>query len=151
MGKFIKVTVAALFCTTTGIALADPSIQMQINGDAVNAAIHERNRNLAAYTWQVDQIVATQIRAIRVAEEQAAMETAGHPVPLPTGACRAIVTVAPDGTVQRAQLAGCASEELGKVELQAIKQSSPLPPLGVIANITVQNSAPVATPGVDGN
>ena len=131
--------------------LASPDIQMKIDGTAVNALVQDKNLNLMGYQRQVNEIVAGKMRDVRVEQEQAAMHKAGQPVPLPTGSCRAVVTVKADGTVDRAQLAGCSSPELGKAELEAINRASPLPPLGRMVNVTVQTSAPVATPGVNGN
>lgn len=132
------------------VTWADQNVQVQINGSAMNAAIQQHNRTLAGYQQMVNQIVAGKVREVRVEEEQTAMQSAGHPVALPTGSCRAIVTVNPDGTVDRSQLAGCSSPELGKAELEAIHRASPLPPLGKPVIVTVTTMAPVATPGVNG-
>lgn len=136
---------------TVSSAWANTNLNMQIDGSAMRAALQERNRNLADYRQQVNQIVAGKVREVRVEQEQAAMQSAGHPVALATGSCRAIVTINPDGTLERSQLAGCASPELGKAELEAINRASPFPPLGIKTIVTVLTTAPVATPGVNGN
>jgi hypothetical protein len=101
---------------------------------------------------QVNQIVAGQVGRLRAEQERAAMKQTGHPVPLPTGACRAVAVILANGTVVRAELAGCASQSLGKVELAAIHAASPLPPtpFGHNASITIETIAPDATPGVGG-
>ncbi len=147
-----KITLALLtsLCAYSNFAEAT-STQINLDGSAVSAVMQERNRSLAAYQNQVNAIIAGKVREVRVEQEKAAMEKAGNPIPLPTGMCRVIVTIQPDGTIKRAQLAGCASDELGQAELEAIRRSSPLPPPGVMANVIVQTQAPVATPGVNGN
>jgi len=101
---------------------------------------------------QVNQIVAGQVGRIRAEKERAAMEKEGHPVALPTGACRAVAVILANGTVVRAELAGCASEALGKIELAAIHAASPLPPtpFGHNASITLRTVAPNPTPGIGG-
>ncbi len=132
-------------------AWGDPVTQVQIDGTAVNAMMRARQQTLVAYARQVNEIVVARVRQIRVQQEQGLMKQSGHPVPLPTGLCRAIVSVAADGSLSRAQLASCASPELGDFLLRAINLSAPFAPLGYNAIFPVQASMPVATPGVFGN
>ena len=134
-----------------GVNQCFPNVSLQVDGSAANAYIQQHNRDLASYQRMVSEIVAGKLREVRVEEERAAMQHDGHPVALATGTCRVILTVKPDGSVDRAQLAGCAAPELGEAELEAVKRSSPLPPLGRGTIVSVTTVAPVATPGVDGN
>ncbi len=123
-----------------------PSTQAVQNASVVTP----QDRILHSYMTQVNQIVAGQVGRIRAEQERAAMKQAGHPVTLPTGACRAVAVILANGTVVRAELAGCASEALGKIELAAIHAASPLPPtpFGHNASITLETVAPDATPGI---
>ena len=116
------------------------------------SVVTQQDRILHSYMMQVNQIVAGQVGRIRAEQERTAMKRAGHPVTLPTGTCRAVAVILADGTVVRAELAGCSSEALGKIELAAIHAASPLPPtpFGHNASITIGTIAPNATPGVDG-
>ena len=125
-----------------------PSAQTVQNASIVTP----RDRILHSYIKQVNQIVAGQVGRIRAEQERAAMKQAGHPVTLPTGACRAVAVILANGTVVRAELAGCASEALGKIELAAIHTASPLPPtpFGHNASLTIETVAPDATPGIGG-
>lgn len=109
-------------------------------------------QELRNYLIQVDEIVAGHVRMIRIQKERAAMNRAGHAVALPTGACRAVATISANGTVERADLAQCSSNSLGKIMLQAIDNASPLPPTpyGHRANVTINIYAPEPTPGVNG-
>lgn len=141
---------AAVLMSASFAALAD-GVQFNIDGSAMKSAEQVNQQNLRAYYSQVEMVVAQQVRNIRVAQEQAAMQKAGHPVKLPAGWCRAVITINPDGSILRSELAGCASPDLGKVELQAIQQASPLPPPGRVLNLTVATDAAITTPGVDGN
>lgn len=79
------------------------------------------------------------------------MKQAGHPVALPTGVCRAVAVILANGTVVRAELAGCASQALGKIELEAIHAAPPLPPtpFGANASVIIETNAPEASPGVN--
>jgi hypothetical protein len=99
---------------------------------------------------QVNQIVAGQVDRIRTEQERTDMKRAGHPVALPTGVCRAVAVILANGTVVRAELAGCASEALGKIELAAIHAASPLPPtpFGHNASITLETVVHGTTPGI---
>ena len=83
--------------------------------------------------------------------EKSAMKQAGHPVALPTGVCRAVAVILANGTVVRAELAGCASQALGKIELEAIHAAPPLPPtpFGANASVIIETNAPEASPGVN--
>ncbi|GBL46415.1 hypothetical protein SFMTTN_2228 [Sulfuriferula multivorans] len=116
-----------------------------------SAIIQQRNRELMVYVQQINNIVAHSVRVIRVAQEQQAMKKAGHPVPLDTGWCSAVVAINADGTLKQTNISGCASDNLEKVELEAIKRAAPFPPMGGPFNVVVHTWAPVATPGVNGN
>lgn len=140
-----------LVCCSVSVVWADANVPLQVDGSAVNAVIQQHNRDLASYQRMVSEIVAGKLREVRVEEEQTAMQRAGHPVALATGTCRVILTVKPDGSIDRSQLAGCAAPELGKAELEAVKRSSPLPPSGRGIIVSVTTIAPVGTPGVNGN
>lgn len=109
-----------------------------------------QDRILHSYMVQVNQIIAGQVGRLRAEQERAAIKQTGHPVPLPTGSCRAVAVILANGTVMRAELAGCTSRSLGKIELAAIHAASPLPPtpFGHDASITIQTIATDATPGV---
>lgn len=148
-GKVAGLWLAGL--VSASCAWGDSAPQVQIDGSAVNAALHARQQALVAYARQVNEIVAARARQIRVQQEQDLMKQSGHPVPLPTGLCRAIVSVAADGSLSRAQLASCASPELGDVLLKAVNQSAPFASLGQASIFPVQVTMPVATPGVFGN
>ncbi|MHB8348232.1 MAG: hypothetical protein ACYDHM_13885 [Acidiferrobacterales bacterium] len=89
------------------------------------AAIRQRERKNWVYTRQANKIIGHSIRGVRVAEEQRAMDKAGHPVPPSTGWCSAVVTVDADGSIRQIRINGCASDSLGKVELKAIRKSAP--------------------------
>lgn len=128
-----------------------PSTSQAQQQPAVNALIRQHNLNLVAYARQINQIVAHYVREVRVEKEQLKMKEAGHPVPLPTGACSAVLTIDPAGQLQHAELAGCFSDFLGETELEAAKRAAPFPPSGMHVNITIRTYARVATPGVDGN
>lgn len=117
----------------------------------VNALVLQHNQNAAAYSRQVNEIVAHYVRAVRVEKERQKMKEVGHPVPLPTGGCSAVLTIDPVGKLQHAELAGCFSDFLGEVELEAVKRAAPFPPSGMRLNITVRTYANVATPGVNGD
>ena len=133
----------------TGCAVVNEtptSLQMQ-----QSAIIQQRNRELMAYVQQINNIIAHSVRTIRVAEERLAMKKAGHPVPLDTGWCSAVVTINADGTLKQTSISGCASENLEKVERKAIKKAAPFPPIGRPFNVVVHTWAPVGTPGVNGN
>ncbi len=148
---FVTMTVAAALCVSMGSAAAE---EINLSADAVNALIakQEHNQSMRNYAMQVNQIVAGKLREIRVGLERDAMAKANNqPVPLPTGACRAVVSLAADGSVKQASLAGCASPELGSAELQAIQQAAPFPSIGHAMILTILTSAPIATPGVNGN
>lgn len=116
-----------------------------------SAAIQQRNRELMVYVQQINNIIAHSVRKIRVTEEQQAMKKTGHPVPLDTGWCSAVVTINADGTLKQTSISGCASDNLEKVEQQAIRKAAPFPPIGRPLNVVVHTWAPVATPGVNGN
>jgi hypothetical protein len=90
------------------------------------------------------------VGVIRLKEEQVATKKAGHPVPLPTGSCRAVAVIRASGAVVRAELAQCTSPALGKIELEAIRAASPLPPtpFGHNATITVVTLSPDPIPGM---
>ncbi|MBU2841028.1 hypothetical protein HF670_16155 [Acidithiobacillus thiooxidans] len=142
-----KAVVASLSLVTflSGCAVSNvstyprPSSAQAVQNTSV---VTPQNRILHSYMMQVNQIVACQVGRIR----------AEHPVILPTGACRAVAVILANGTVVRADLAGCSSEALGKIELAAIHAASPLPPtpFGHNASIIVETIAPDATSGVDG-
>ncbi len=151
MKNMVSISLLCMLCAVSAFALAETGTTIQVDGSAMEAIVQQRTRNLQVYAHQVNEIVAAKVREVRVEQESAAMQKAGHPVALPTGSCRAVVTVKADGTVMHAELAGCSSDELGKVEMEAIRRASPLPPSGAAANVTVSTLAPVATPGVYGN
>jgi hypothetical protein len=58
------------------------------------------------------QLVGHQLRIIRVAEENAAIASTGHPQPLPTGICRAVIALTPAGTVAGSPLIQCENTAL---------------------------------------
>lgn len=128
-----------------------PSPAAQPQPPVVNALILEHNRNMAAYAHQVNEIVAHFVREVRVEKEQEKIKEVGHPVPLPTGGCSAILSIDRRGQLRHAELAACLSDFLGDVELEAIKRAAPFPPPGAPLNVTVRTYARVATPGVNGN
>ena len=138
------------FSAAWSAAQADGNVQVQVDGSAINELAKLRDRNLAEYSREVNEIVAARLREVRVEQERSAADEAGHPVTLPTGACSAVVTIKGDGTIDRVEMAGCASPELANAEMTAIQQASPLPPLGTTVNLTVRTIAPIATPGIDG-
>ncbi|MBU2858046.1 hypothetical protein HF289_14665 [Acidithiobacillus ferrooxidans] len=151
-----KAAVAALSLITllSGCAVSNVNTRPGPAPEAVQntSGVIPQDRILHSYMMQVNQIIAGQVGRIRAEQERAAMKQAGHPVTLPTGACRAVAVILANGTVVRAELAGCASEALGKIELAAIHAASPLPPtpFGHNASITIETVAPDATPGVGG-
>ncbi len=69
---------------------------------------------------------------------------------LPTGVCQVALTISPDGSVKNAQLGKCASDELGKVELEAVRRAFPLPAVNTQVSFIVMTQAPMSTPGVNG-
>ena len=148
--------IAALSLTTllSGCAVSNVNPLPGPSAQAVQntSVVVPQYRILRSYMMQVNQIVAGHVRIIRERQEHIAMEKAGHPVALPTGACRAVAVILANGTLVRTDLAQCASEALGKVMLEAIHNASPLPPtpFGHNANITIDIIAPEPTPGVDG-
>ena len=150
MRRISPLLLAGAFFAASTAAQADGNVQIQVDGSAVNAIASLRDRNLANYARQVNEIVAARLRDVRVQQERDAADAAGHPVPLPTGRCSAAVTIKGDGTVDRVEIAGCASPKLGNAEMTAIQQASPLPPPGITVNLMVRTVAPIATPGIDG-
>ncbi len=103
-----------------------------------------------SYVTQVQQIVAGHAETILRRQEREGVKKTGHPVALPTGACVAVAILRADGTVQRTDLGECASEALGKILLEAIRNSSPLPPtpFGHNASIMVHIVQPDTAPGL---
>lgn len=150
-------SIAALSLITflSGCAVSSVNMPPESSAQTVQNAsvITRKDRIRYSYVTQVNQIVAGHVRIIRERQERIAMEKAGHPVALPTGACRAVAVILANGTVVRAELAQCVSEALGKVMLEAVHNASPLPPtpFGHNASITIGIIAPEPTPGVDGH
>ncbi len=148
--------IAALSLITllSGCAVSNVNTSPGPSTQAVQNApvLTPQDRILHSYMMQVNQIVAGHVRIIRERQEHIAMKKAGHPVALPTGACRAVAVILANGTVVQTDLAQCASGALGKVMLEAIHNASPLPPtpFGHNASITIGVIAPEPTPGVDG-
>lgn len=130
---------------------SDATMQLDLSGNSAKAIIREQNRRTQAYASEVEMIVAHKIRVIRVAEERAAMAQAGHPVALLTGGCSAVLSIKPDGTLLRAELAGCRPDGFGPVEMKAIRHAAPFPPPGIMVDLTISNHAFIGTPGVNGN
>ncbi|MEY2336396.1 hypothetical protein GL267_006050 [Acidithiobacillus ferrianus] len=122
-------SVAALSLITllSGCAVSNVNTSPGPSAQAVQNAsvVTPQDRILHSYMMQVNQIVAGHVRIIRERQERIAMKKAGHPVALPTGACRAVAVILANGTVVRADLAQCASEALGKVMLEAVHNASP--------------------------
>ncbi len=145
----------SLITLLSGCAISNVNMPPKSSAEAAqNASVITRSgRIMRSYVMQVNQIVAGHVRIIRVRQERVLTKKAGHPVALPTGACRAVAVILANGTVVRAELAQCASEALGKVMLEAVHNASPLPPtpFGNNASITIGIIAPEATPGVDGH
>ncbi|WP_308388817.1 hypothetical protein [Acidithiobacillus sp. AMEEHan] len=109
-------------------------------------------KNIDSYASQLSEIVAGRVRFIRIKEENEEIKKHGYPIPVPGGICRAVITVLPSGELVHLQLAQCDSEALGKIERQAIVESSPFPPTpyGKEVTVTIGTYANEPTPGVDG-
>lgn len=152
--KLMTIRVCAILTATAlctpGLVIADSGSTVRLDGTAVDALIKARTQNLQNYAHMVAGIIAGKVREIRVEQEKAAAQQAGHAVPLPTGRCQVALSVSPDGTINHAQLMQCDSDALGKVELEAVQRASPLPPVSTQLNFTVLTTAPMSTPGVNG-
>lgn len=138
----------------SGCAVSNVTNSPELPTEAVQNAsdVTPQDSILQSYMTQVNQIIAGQVDRIRTEQERVDMKRVGHPVALPTGACRAVAVILANGTVVRAELAGCASEALGKIELEAIHAASPLPPtpFGHNASITIENVVHGAAPRIRG-
>ncbi len=144
---FVLVPLLLTGCAVTSNAPSAPTATQAQQ----SAVLQQRNRELMAYVQQINNIIGHSIRVIRVAEEQQAIKKTGHPVPLDTGWCNAVIAINADGTLKQTNITGCASDNLEKAELEAIKKAAPFPPIGAPLNVVVHTWAPVATPGVYGN
>lgn len=103
------------------------------------------------YAHEVARMIAGQVGAIRVRQEQRAMAShGGMPVVLPSGVSRVELTVAPDGQVTQIRDIDSSSAALWRVELAAIREVAPFPPPGRELHLRIATIASHPTPGVDG-
>ena len=95
-------------------------------------------------------VIATRLRAVRVAMERAAIRRTGHPVMLPTGACSAVLTLSPSGRVRQMKQLRCSNEGLQNAFWRAVFSGGPLRALASPdgRRVRVHVIAPVAEPGV---
>ncbi|MHB1174554.1 MAG: hypothetical protein ACYCZJ_05480 [Sulfuriferula sp.] len=157
--KSITAIGAFVLVALSGCAVVSPPVQpAQPNAASAQNSFAQTVywQNVRSYMVGIESIEGHSLREVRVEQESRAMKKAGKPVPLPTGSCMAIVTITREGVIEAVHPGQCASDELANTVRAAILRTSPLPPApfpgnAPRGNITVVVSAPVATPGVNGN
>lgn len=116
---------------------------------ASEAEQYRKSFDQTEYMSTVDQMVADQVRRLRVEQERTYFYFYRHPVILSTGWCHAIVSLSAGGQVMSSETKDCASPILERIEQKAIHNAAPFPPPGHPIRLAINTHAPDALPGIE--